>query len=47
MKGALKNIAWQEDEYFMTQCLNVEVSTFGETKEEALANLTEALKLYF
>lgn len=31
----------------MAQCLNVEVSSFGESKEEALANLTVALELYF
>jgi predicted RNase H-like HicB family nuclease len=38
---------WQEGKYFVAQCLNVEVSSFGESKEEALANLTEALELYF
>lgn len=31
----------------MAQCLNVEVSSFGNTKEDALANLQEALELYF
>ena len=43
----LKNIVWQEGQYFVAQCLNVEVSSFGETKEEALLNLEEALALYF
>jgi predicted RNase H-like HicB family nuclease len=43
----LKNIVWQEGQYFIAQCLNVEVSSFGETKEEALLNLEEALALYF
>jgi predicted RNase H-like HicB family nuclease len=47
MQVALKNIVWQDGKYFVAQCLNVEVSSFGETKEEALANLTEALELYF
>ena len=47
MEVALKNIVWQEGKYFVAQCLNAEVSSFGETKEEALANLTEALELYF
>jgi len=31
----------------VAQCLNVEVSSFGTTKEEALTNLEEALELYF
>jgi predicted RNase H-like HicB family nuclease len=44
---ALDNIVWKEGEYFVAQCLNVEVSSFGETKEEALYNLNEALELYF
>lgn len=43
----LKNILWQEGEHFVAQCLNVDVSSFGSTKEEALANLTEALELFF
>lgn len=47
MQVALKNIVWQEGKYFVAQCLNVEVSSFGENKAEALANLTEALELYF
>jgi predicted RNase H-like HicB family nuclease len=47
MQVAVKNIVWQEGKHFVAQCLNVEVSSFGETKAEALANLTEALELYF
>ena len=44
---ALKNVVWQEGKYFVAQCLNVDVSSFGETKEEALSNLNEALELFF
>jgi predicted RNase H-like HicB family nuclease len=47
MQLSLKNIVWQEGKYFVAQCLNVEVSSFGESKAEALANLTEAVELYF
>ena len=47
MEVSLKNIVWQEGKYFVAQCLNVEVNSFGETKAEAIANLTEALELYF
>lgn len=43
----LKNIIWQEGDHFVAQCLNVDVSSFGDTKEEALSNLQEALELYF
>ena len=31
----------------MAQCLEVDVASQGETEEEALANLEEALELFF
>lgn len=43
----LKNIVWKEGKYYVAQCLNVDVSSFGKTKKEALVNLQEALELYF
>lgn len=43
----LQNIIWKEGKYYVAQCLNVDVSSFGETKKEALKNLKEALGLYF
>ncbi len=43
----LENIIWKEGKYFVAQCINVEVSSFGESKQEALDNLKEALELYF
>lgn len=46
-KVNLKNIVWKEDKYYVAQCLNVEVSSFGKTKKEAIKNLDEALELYF
>ena len=42
----LKNVVWREGKYYVAQCLNVEVSSFGKTKKEALENLDEALELY-
>lgn len=42
-----KNIVWKEGKYYVAQCLNVEVSSFGKTKKESLENLKEALELYF
>lgn len=43
----LKNILWKEGKYYVAQCLNVDVSSFGKTKAEAAKNLKEALDLYF
>ena len=37
----------KEGKYYVSQCLNVEVSSFGKTPKEALKNLEEALELYF
>ena len=38
---------WQEGDWFVAQCLEVDVASQGETEAEALANLREALELYF
>ncbi len=46
-KYSLHNVAWKEGKYFVAQCLNVDVSSFGDTRKEALKNLDEALALYF
>jgi len=43
----LQNVVWKEGKFYVAQCLNVEVSSFGKTKKEALNNLNEALELYF
>ena len=43
----LKYIIYKDEKYFVAQCLNVEVSSFGETIQEAQENLKEALELYF
>lgn len=43
----LQNIVWKEGKYYISQCLNIDVSSFGKTKKEALNNLNEALELYF
>lgn len=36
-----------EGAWHVARCLEVEVASQGETAEEALANLREALELYF
>ena len=43
----LKSIVWKEGDYYISQCLDVDVSSFGKTKKEALAMLQDALELYF
>ena len=43
----VKNVIWKEGKYYVAQCLNVDISSFGTTKKEALANLDEALEHYF
>ncbi|MEK7184436.1 MAG: type II toxin-antitoxin system HicB family antitoxin [Patescibacteria group bacterium] len=40
-------IVWRERNDFVAQCLNVDVSSYGSTKREALSSLKEALELYF
>lgn len=39
-------IVYQEGEYYVAQCLNVDVSSFDETIDEAISNLKEAVELY-
>ncbi|HRN86700.1 MAG TPA: type II toxin-antitoxin system HicB family antitoxin [Candidatus Dojkabacteria bacterium] len=37
---------WREDDLFVAQCLDVDVSSFGATQNEALENIKEAIELY-
>jgi predicted RNase H-like HicB family nuclease len=39
-------IVYREGKYFVSPCLNVDVSSFGETIDEAITNLKEAVELY-
>ncbi len=43
----LKVAVWKEGDYHVAQCLNVDISSFGKTKKDALRALDEALGLYF
>lgn len=47
MKRTFTARVWQEDEWFIAQCAQVDVASHGHTENEALANLREALELYF
>jgi len=44
---SIKYTVWKEDKFYVSQCLNIDVSSFGETVDEAVSNLMEAVELYF
>ena len=47
MKRTIEVVIFQEDDRWVAQALNVEVSSFCDTPEEARAAIQEALELYF
>jgi predicted RNase H-like HicB family nuclease len=47
MKRSFSASVWREGDWHVSQCLDVDVASQGETEEEALQNLKEALELYF
>jgi len=44
---SIKYIVYKEGDYYVSQCLNVDVSSFGTSVEGAVRNLKEAVELYF
>ncbi len=47
MNRTIDVVIYREDDQWVAQALNVEVSSFGDTPEEARAAIIEALELYF
>lgn len=47
MEIDVQTVVFREGDHVVAQCLDVDVSSFGGSEEEALANLREALELYF
>jgi predicted RNase H-like HicB family nuclease len=47
MKRPFAATVWREGDWFVSQCLELDIASQGETEEEALANLREALELHF
>jgi predicted RNase H-like HicB family nuclease len=47
MKRPFAATVWREGPWYVSQCLEIDVASQGETEEEALANLKEALELHF
>jgi predicted RNase H-like HicB family nuclease len=43
----IEYIIWKEGKYYVSQCINSSISSFGETIEEATNNLKEAVELYY
>ena len=43
---SLKFVVYREEKYFVSQCLNVDVSSFGKSVDEAVTNLKDAVELY-
>lgn len=47
MKRKLSYVISEEGGVFVARCLDIEVASDGQTAQEAVANLREALDLYF
>lgn len=47
MKRPFMASVWREGEWYVAQCRELDVASQGESESEALANLKEALELYF
>ena len=47
MKRSFTATVSKEEDWYIAQCLEVDIASQGETEAEALANLREALELHF
>jgi len=47
MKRPFAATVWREGNWYVSQCLEIDIASQGETEEEALENLKEALELHF
>lgn len=46
MKRPFAASVWKEGDCYVSQCLEVDIASQGDTEEESLSNLEEALELY-
>ena len=46
MKETFTAVVWREGDWYVAQCREFEVASQGETKEEALDNLSEAIEVH-
>ena len=47
MKRPFAATVWREGRWYVSQCLELDVASQGDSEEEALANLKEAIELDF
>ena len=47
MKRPFAATVWREGNWYVSQCLEIDIASHGATEEEALDNLREALELHF
>ncbi|HEY9788017.1 MAG TPA: type II toxin-antitoxin system HicB family antitoxin [Candidatus Obscuribacterales bacterium] len=47
MKRKFTATVWREGDWHIAQCIEVDVISQGETEQEAVKNLAEAIQLYF
>jgi len=47
MKRNFSASVWPEGDWFIAQCIEVDVASQGASEEEALENLRDALELHF
>jgi predicted RNase H-like HicB family nuclease len=46
VKRPFSATVWREGQWYIAQCLEVDIASQGETEEEALVSLKEALELH-
>lgn len=47
MRRPFSASVWREGEWYVARCLEIDIASQGDTEDEAMANLEEALELYF
>ena len=47
MKKGVRAVVWQEGKWFIAQCLDIDVASQGQSENEAMENLQDALTLHF
>ena len=47
MKRPFPATVWREGNWYVAQCLEIDIASQGESEDEALRNLREALELHF
>jgi predicted RNase H-like HicB family nuclease len=47
MKRPFAATVWREGNWYVSQCLELDLASQGESEEAALANLKEAIELHF